>query len=565
MFGVVDHIVDDTWYLYFLTLDSSGGSVTITGLAKSDIKIFKDGNITQRASENGYTLLDTDGMDFDGMVGIHGISVDSSDNSIDSFYAAGSHYLVAIDAITADGQTVRFFFQRTIGKLLHPTTAGRTLDVNAGGEAGLDLDNTSGTIDAAQLGADCITNAKIADEAIAAENLATGALTADAFAANALVAATFAASSLDGKGDWSTLTQTQVTGGAYPLDADGSGRVRLVSGTAAGEISLSSGLITAMAGTVQTFDGLVITLALQLANGLSATQGNLYDRMLAFTQLLARKDAGIATDRSTELDLINANEGAGGGAYDNTRESVEALRDRGDAAWLQGSGGDATEAKQNTIISTLGTVAKTGADSDTLETLSDQIDGIEGGTGSGARTVAVTVNDGADALENAIVRFTEGANTYAGPTDASGEISFSLDDATYAVAISKVGYTFTPTTLVVDGDKTPTYSMAAVTISAPPNASTTTGVMTVYDEEGSVEEGVEVSVQIIDGPGTAGIGYDSTVWTETSSALGVVEFAGIILGGHYRIWRGDSKPSAETFTAPSSGDSFDLAEVIGRG
>ena len=50
-----------------------------------------------------------------------------------------------------------------------------------------------------------------------------------------------------------------------------------------------------------------------------------------------------------------------------------------------------------------------------------------GGTGTGARTVAVTVDDGAAVLENAIVRFTEGANTYAGPTNASGQISFSLD------------------------------------------------------------------------------------------------------------------------------------------
>jgi hypothetical protein len=245
-----------------------------------------------------------------------------------------------------------------------------------------------------------------------------------------------------------------------------------------------------------------------------------------------------------------------------------------------GAGGDATEAKQDTIITHLtdakGTgfakdtdslidLGHTGADGDTLKTLSDQIDGIVGGTGTGARTVAVTVNDGAAVLENAIVRFTEGANTYAGPTNVSGQISFSLDDATYAVAVSKVGYNFTPTTLVVDGDKTPTYSMTAVSITAPPNAATTTGVMTVYDEEGSVESGVTVTVQILDGPGTDGIGYDSTEWAETSSALGVVEFAGIILGARYKIWRGTAKANVETFTAPTTGTSFDLAEVIGRG
>ena len=210
-------------------------------------------------------------------------------------------------------------------------------------------------------------------------------------------------------------------------------------------------------------------------------------------------------------------------------------------------------------------LGRTGADSDTLETLSDQIDAIMGSTGTGARTVAVTVNDGAAVLENAVVRYTEGANTYNGETDVSGEISFSLDDATYSVAISKVGYTFTPTTLLVDGNKTPTYSMSVVTITAPPNAATTTGVMTVYDEEGVVESGVTMTVQIIAGPGTAGIGYDSTEWAATSSALGVVEFAGIILGAQYKIWRGTAKAAVETFTAPTTGDSFDLTEVIGRG
>ncbi len=250
------------------------------------------------------------------------------------------------------------------------------------------------------------------------------------------------------------------------------------------------------------------------------------------------------------------------------------------AALAQGPGGDANAANQTTIITHLTDVkgtafvkdtdsmvdlAHTGADSDTLETLSDQIDGIVGGTGSGARSVTVTVNDGATVLENAIVRFTEGANTYAGPTNVSGVLAFSLDDATYAVTISKAGYTFTPTTLLVDGTKTPTYSMTAVSISAPPNASTTTGVAKTYDEEQVLEAGVSVNVQILDGPATAGIAYDSAVWTELSSALGVVQFAGIVHGAQYKIWRGDSKANAVTFTAPTTGDSFDLPEVIGRG
>jgi hypothetical protein len=41
----------------------------------------------------------------------------------------------------------------------------------------------------------------------------------------------------------STLTQAQVTGGAYALDTDANGRVRIVDGTAAGELNTASGAI----------------------------------------------------------------------------------------------------------------------------------------------------------------------------------------------------------------------------------------------------------------------------------------------------------------------------------
>jgi len=47
-------------------------------------------------------------------------------------------------------------------KLVRSTTPANALDVNAAGEAGLDLDNTSGTLAAAQFAADCLTAAKIA-------------------------------------------------------------------------------------------------------------------------------------------------------------------------------------------------------------------------------------------------------------------------------------------------------------------------------------------------------------------------------------------------------------------
>lgn len=138
-----DVAAGSTLYVPFATYNSSGASVPITGLAVTDIEIYKDGNVTQRASDAGYALLDTDGIDFDGITGIHGFSVDLSDNTIAGFYAAGSTYWLVVSAITVDSQTVNLVYYFTIDKanVLRPTITGRTLDVAATGEAGVDLDN----------------------------------------------------------------------------------------------------------------------------------------------------------------------------------------------------------------------------------------------------------------------------------------------------------------------------------------------------------------------------------------------------------------------------------------
>jgi hypothetical protein len=81
--------------------------------------------------------------------------------------------------------------------------------------------------------------------------------------------------------------------------------------------------------------------------------------------------------------------------YVASTDALQALRDRGDAAWITGAGGDATEAKQDIIIAYIDTEiaaikaktdtlpalpAATGADGDTLKTLSDQIDTLVPGS-----------------------------------------------------------------------------------------------------------------------------------------------------------------------------------------
>jgi hypothetical protein len=92
----------------FNTFDSNGASITITGLAITDIEIYKGTSMTQRSSDAGYVLMDTDGIDLDGITGIQGFSVDLGDNTDAGFFVAGSFYWVVVSAITVDTRTVNF-------------------------------------------------------------------------------------------------------------------------------------------------------------------------------------------------------------------------------------------------------------------------------------------------------------------------------------------------------------------------------------------------------------------------------------------------------------------------
>lgn len=183
-----DFTTSDTVYVYFNTFDSNdpSASVTLTGLLTSDIEIYKDGSVTQRSSDAGYTLLDTDGIDFDGITGIHGFSIDLSDNTDAGFYATGSEYMVAVSSVTVDGATINFIActfsiernnknRQDLAAIL--TDTGTTLDgkintIDTNVDSILADTGTDGVV----LANDAITAAKIAADAIGASELAADAV-----------------------------------------------------------------------------------------------------------------------------------------------------------------------------------------------------------------------------------------------------------------------------------------------------------------------------------------------------------------------------------------------------
>lgn len=164
---------------------------------------------------------------------------------------------------------------------------------------------------------------------------------------------------------------------------------------------------------------------------------------------------------------------------------------------------------------------------DTGTTLPAQISGISGGSGSGARTVTVTVNDGTSVLENARVRFTEGANTFTALTNASGVAVFNLDDATYTVSITKSGYSYAGTTMVVNGTETATYSMTAINTTPPSSPALSAIEVLCLDEDFEASAGIDIDFRIAAiASGDQNRAHPGAKRTVTSNGSGVARFEG---------------------------------------
>lgn len=355
----------DTVYFPFDTYGTNGASITMSGLAVTDIEVYKNGSTTQRASDNGYALLDTDGTDFDGTTGLHGFSIDTSDNSDASFWVDGGQYWVNVNAITVDSQTVRFTYFLTLGYLLRPTTAGRKLDVSPGGEAGLDLANVGSPTTTLNLSGTTIKTATdvetdtsdiqsrlpaalvsgrmdssvgvMAANVLTATAIATDAITAAKIAADAIGASELAADAVaEIQSGLSTLTQANIRTAvglasanldtqldALPTAAEVRDAV-FAEATGTNDYSANSfgEYIQAIQGAVITSIPATITT---LTGRLGAFTGTGVNTVLGFFKGLMSKTA------STPSDV--------GGTFDASTDSTEAIRDRGDAAWTGGGSG----------------------------------------------------------------------------------------------------------------------------------------------------------------------------------------------------------------------------------
>jgi len=198
---------------------------------------------------------------------------------------------------------------------------------------------------------------------------------------------------------------------------------------------------------------------------------------------------------------------------------------------------------------------------DTGTTLPAAIAAIDaGGSGTGARTVTITVNDGTTVLQNATVRVTEGANTFTALTNVSGVAVFNLDDATYTVGVTKSGYTYAGTTLIVNGTETATYSMTVVSTPAPTQPDGC--VIQVLCLNGvTPQQGVAIQYRAASIPsGDLNRAFLGTTQTATSNSSGIATFE-VAQGSGFEWKRGDVVEwSSETAAVAAS---MDVRSVIG--
>lgn len=263
---------------------ATGASVTLTGLAVTDIEIYKDASMTQRASDNGYTLIDTDGIDVDGITGIHGFSIDTGDNSDASFYTVGAWFTVVVSAVTVDAQTVNFIAAQFRVMPAESVAGKPKVDVDAfGGTAGTfasgrpeantthiagsavststaqigvnTVSLSASAITATSIASDAITAAKIADGAIDAATFAASAITATVIAADAITAAKIA----DGAIDAATFATGAITAAAIAADAIGASELAADAVTEIQSGLATSAALTTVSGKIDTVDDFLDT------------------------------------------------------------------------------------------------------------------------------------------------------------------------------------------------------------------------------------------------------------------------------------------------------------------
>ena len=139
MTGMPDYPLGETLDFKFTTRSFSTGAPTL--LSGGTIVVYEDNSTTEITDAEALT------PDFDGVTGLNNLRIVATSGN---GFEGGKSYAAVISAGTVGGVSVvgevvaQFSIERS--PALRPTMAGRTLDVTAGGNAGVDFSNINGTL-----------------------------------------------------------------------------------------------------------------------------------------------------------------------------------------------------------------------------------------------------------------------------------------------------------------------------------------------------------------------------------------------------------------------------------
>ena len=114
-------------------------------------------------------------------------------------------------------------------------------------------------------------------------------------------------------------SQSDITGGAYSLDTDANGRMRVVDGTGVGEIDTDSGRVSLTAATETQIDNIETDTA------------DMQPKL------------GTVSDLGSGATIADNLGDMAGASFNSATDALEQIRDRGDAAWTTGGGGSISD------------------------------------------------------------------------------------------------------------------------------------------------------------------------------------------------------------------------------
>lgn len=281
-----DYRAGDTIDFKFATVSTAAVPTTLAG--GGALSVYKSNSATE--STAGVTLS----IDFDGRTGMHHVRITTGTDG--TFYADANDFDVVITTGTVGGVSVVGLivgsFSIANRSAVRPTTAARTLDVSAAGNAGIDWSNVEAPTTALNLSG---TNIDV-DQIVASVSGAVGSVT------GAVGSVTGAVGSVSGNvggnvnGSVASVAGNVVGSVGSVVGAVGSvtGAVGSVTGNVGGNVN---GSVASVAGNVAGSVGSVVGAVGSVTGAVGSVTGSVGSVLAAVTiaasQLFIKKGVGI--------------------------------------------------------------------------------------------------------------------------------------------------------------------------------------------------------------------------------------------------------------------------------